>query len=102
MIKEVNKAIREYYIALAIVVLLTINNLESNNNSRIITLPIKHSIYTCIFLEKESRTLTPFNKYIYTINLNRDIVLLYSPIYSLTKPELKVFREYLNNTIKKG
>ena len=100
--KEVNKAIRECCIALAAVVLPAVDDPEDDSNPGTITLPIKHSAYTCIFLEKESRTLAPFNKHVHTIDLDRDIVPPYSPIYPLAKPELEVLREYLNDAIEKG
>ena len=93
---------RECYIALAAVVLPTINDPEGNSDPGTITLSIKHSVYAYIFSEKESRTLAPFNKHAHAIDLDRDVVLLYSPIYPLTEPKLKVFREYLNDAIKKG
>ena len=62
----------------------------------------KYSIFTEIFSSKGTRILAPFNEHAHTIELESDIVPLYSPIYPLTEPELEVLREYLNDMIEKG
>ena len=55
-----------------------------------------------MFSTKGTRILALFNKYIYIIDLESNVVLLYSFIYLLAKLKLEVFKEYFNNAIEKG
>ena len=104
MKKEIRRVVKEYYTVFTAVIIPIIE--EEEGSSRLegdspTVLPQKYSIFAKIFSPKGIRILAPFNEYTYTIELESDIVPLYSPIYSLIKPEFEVLQEYLNNTIKK-
>ena len=103
--KEIRRVVKEYRTVFTVVIIPIIE--EEEGSSRLegdspTILPQKYSIFTEIFSPEGIRILAPFNEYVYTIELKSDIVPLYSPIYSLTKPELEVLQEYLNDMIEKG
>ena len=63
---------------------------EPEGNCKDITISLKYSAFTEVFSDKGSSTLAPINDHIHTIDLEGDTILLYSPIYPLTEPELQV------------
>jgi hypothetical protein len=99
--KKIRKAATKYYVVVVVVVVLAVNKKKDSSKDASSVL-LKHFAYIEVFSTKGTRILALFNKHIYIINLESNVVLLYSFIYLLAKPELEVFREYFNNTIKKG
>ena len=99
--KKIRKAAIKCYIIVVVVVVFTVNKKEDSSKDASSIL-LEYSTYIKIFSTKRTKILALFNKHIYIINLESNVVLLYSFIYLLAKPELEVFREYFNNTIKKG
>ncbi|PSS09340.1 hypothetical protein M430DRAFT_109298, partial [Amorphotheca resinae ATCC 22711] len=57
--------------------------------------------FTDVFSKEGARSLPIINSPTYVIDLKGDVVLLYSRIYLLTKVELSVLYEYLDNTLVK-
>ena len=71
-----------------IIITLVIKELEGSYEDT--TVPLKYSAFTEVFSNKSSSALAPINDHIYIIDLEGNTILLYSPIYSLTEPELQV------------
>jgi hypothetical protein len=62
----------------------------------------KYFNYANVFSKKEANSLLGDSARQYTINLIKGQTLLYRPIYSLSKKELKVLQEYINSSLEKG
>ena len=66
------------------------------------TLPSKYSQYGDVFSKKEADTIPEHRPYDCPIDLEPEAKPPWGPIYSLSGPELKALREYLDENLAKG
>jgi hypothetical protein len=67
-----------------------------------IQLSIKYYDYADVFLKTEADKLLESTKMAYSIEIEEGKTVPFGPIYILSANELRVLREYLDNSIVKG
>uniref|UniRef100_A0A8C5MFU9 CCHC-type domain-containing protein n=1 Tax=Leptobrachium leishanense TaxID=445787 RepID=A0A8C5MFU9_9ANUR len=72
------------------------------NNSTIPKLPIIYSDFHDIFEKKGADILPPHRSYDCPINILPGAMIPFGRVYSLSEPELKVLKEYIDENLTKG
>jgi hypothetical protein len=67
-----------------------------------IQLPIKYYDYADVFSKTEADKLSKSTKMAHLIKIKEGKIVLFGLIYTLSANELRVLREYLNNSMAKG
>jgi hypothetical protein len=66
-----------------------------------IQLPTEYCDYADVFLKTEADKLPESTKVAYSIEIKEGKTVPFGPIYALSANELRVLREYLDNSIAK-
>lgn len=75
---------------------------ETSATTSTVTLPEKYQQYSGLFSKKKASKLPDHKPYDHAIPLAPGTMPPFGPIYSLSEPELKVLREYLDENLEKG
>ena len=67
-----------------------------------VTIPVEYSSYVDVFDKDMSEILPPHHPYDHQIPLMPNTAPPYGPIYSLSEPELKVLKEYIDENLAYG
>ncbi len=71
------------------------NNITIHSIRIELILPLKYKNFEDIFFKKKYETIPESTRVTYIINLKKDIKSLFRLIYSLSKRELRILRDYL-------